>query len=235
MKKDSVKLQHLSIPDWSLEDRPREKFVEKGTAALSDAELIAILLRTGSNTEDAVKLSQRLLKSCGNQLYNLSNLSLPQLQEIKGIGVAKAVTIMAAFELGRRVRAEKIKQEQCIVTPMDVCEVMQDKIAQLPHEEFWTIYLNQASKILAIKQIGKGGLTTTIVDVRLIIQDAIVHHATAIIVCHNHPSGALNPSGKDIELTKQIKAAAKIFSIQLVDHIIIHKDDYYSFEENRIL
>ena len=225
----------LSITDWSVNDRPREKYAAKGAAALSDAELIAILLRTGNASETAVDLAKRLLSSCHNQLNTLSEMTLRQLTDIKGIGQAKATALQAAFELGCRIRSEKIENEQHILYARDVMEIMQGKLSNLKHEEFWAIYLNQASKILKTDQIGKGGITATIVDIRLIMQDAILLGATAIIVCHNHPSGALTPSEADLNLTRQIKSAAEMLNIKLLDHIIMHKTKYYSFEENKIL
>ncbi len=231
MSESNSKEKWLSIPDWSAEDRPREKFTDKGASALSDAELIAILLRTGTATESAVDLSKRILNQCNNQLNELADISIEQLTEIKGIGPAKAVTLQAAFELGRRIRTEKVAKKSRIRTANDAFEVIQSRIAHLKHEEFWVIYLSQSSKLLHIGQIGKGGLTNTVVDVRIIFEKALAHNATAIIVCHNHPSGSIRPSKEDITLTLQIEQAAKIFNIRLLDHIVVHKERFYSFQE----
>ena len=187
----------LSITDWSVEDRPREKYVSHGASALSNAELIAILLRTGNANESAVDMAKRLLMSCNNQLNVLAEKRLHQLMETNGIGQAKATTLLAAFELSKRMRAERVTEARHIRNAFDVVELMQDKIARLPHEEFWVIYLNQASKILKTSQIGKGGLSSTVVDVRLIIQESVILEATHIIVCHNHPSGSVKPSNQD--------------------------------------
>lgn len=225
----------LSIPEWSVEDRPREKYATHGASALSNAELIAILLRTGSNTESAVDMAKRLLASCNNQLNVLADKKLFQLMETKGIGQAKATTLMAAFELSKRLRAERVTEAQHIRSIQDVVEVMQDKLAPLTHEEFWVIFLNQASKILNISQLGKGGLSSAIVDIRLIIREAVILGATHLIVCHNHPSGSVHPSSQDRTLTKQICEAARLMNIQLTDHIILHKNTYYSFLEEGIL
>lgn len=225
----------IPIREWSCQDRPREKYAARGASALSDAELIAILLRTGTATESAVDLAKRLLASCGNQLNRLAESELNQLTGVKGIGTAKATTLLAAFELCHRMLSERVTEAQHILSGYDVMNIMQDKIAQLKHEEFWAIYLNQASKLLKICQIGKGGLTTTVVDVRLIMQEAITAGSTHLIVCHNHPSGSLHPSQKDIELTKQIRQAAQLFNITLTDHIILHKRSYFSFLEEGML
>lgn len=222
----------LSISQWCVDDRPREKYFHKGAHFLSDAELIAILLRTGNASCSAVDLAKQLLFLCDNQLNKLADLSLEQLVETKGIGPAKAVTLQAAFELGRRIRSEKIENEKHIHSSEDVLEIMQRKIAHLKHEEFWVIYLNQAAKILQLEQIGKGGLTSTTVDIRVIFQKALCYEATNIIVCHNHPSGSIKPSKADILLTCQIEEAANFFNINLIDHIILHKNDFYSFQEN---
>lgn len=225
----------MTIADWSVQDRPREKFATIGASALSDAELVAILLRTGTATENAVDLAKRLLYTCDNQLNRLSDLSLQQLTDVKGIGYAKAVSLMAAFELGRRIRSEKVAASKQIHCTADVVDIMQTRNANLRHEEFWVILLNNAANILDICQIGKGGLTTTLVDIRLILQKALLQEATSIILCHNHPSGSLKPSSSDIKLTKKIEKATDIFNICLLDHIILHKNTYYSFHEEQLL
>lgn len=225
----------LSITEWSAEDRPREKYASHGASALSNAELIAILLRTGNANESAVDMAKRLLVSCNNQLNVLAEKRLHQLMETNGIGQAKATTLLAAFELSKRMRAERVTEARHIRSVFDVVELMQDKIARLPHEEFWVIYLNQASKILKTSQIGKGGLSCTVVDVRLIIRESVILEATHIIVCHNHPSGSVKPSNQDKLLTQQIKNAASLLKIQLSDHIILHKNAYFSFLEEGML
>lgn len=221
----------LTIPEWGEQDRPREKYASRGAAALSNAELIAILLRTGTATASAVDLAKQVLHFCNNQLNQLSEMSLNQLLEINGIGPAKATTLLTAFELGRRVRAEAIQQQKHIHSSLDVVEIMQDKIAHLRHEEFWCIYLNTANGILATEQLGRGGITNTAVDIRIVMQRAVLLGATAIIVSHNHPSGSMRPSNADIKLTQAIQKAAQVLNINFLDHIIVHKSDYYSFSE----
>lgn len=225
----------LTILQWSAEDRPREKYAARGASALSNAELIAILLRTGTAHESAVDVAKRLLASCNNQLNLLAERKLPQLMEANGIGQAKATTLLAAFELCKRMRSERITQARHINKVTDVVEVMQDKIAQLTHEEFWVIFLNQACKILKIEQVGRGGLNSTAVDIRLILQEAVMLDATNLIVCHNHPSGSVRPSSQDKMLTRQIRDAAGLLNLQLTDHIILHKDAYFSFSEDGLL
>ncbi|MBR4911386.1 MAG: DNA repair protein RadC [Bacteroidales bacterium] len=227
--------KRLTIKEWSVQDRPREKYARNGAAALTDAELIAILLRTGNASESAVELAKRLLSSSNNSLNELSEKTLRELSENKGIGQAKAMALLTAFEIGRRVRAEKVKQKPQIQNSMDVVNFMQNKIAYLNHEEFWVLYLNNANLILKTAQISKGGITSTEVDTRIVMQEAVVQKATQLILCHNHPSGSVRPSRADINLTERISKAAKIMDIALVDHIIIHKEKYYSFaEEGRI-
>lgn len=225
----------LTILQWSAEDRPREKYAARGASALSNAELIAILLRTGTARESAVDVAKRLLASCDNQLNTLAERKLPQLMETNGIGQAKATTLLAAFELCKRMRSERVTQARHIHTTTDVVEAMQDKIALLTHEEFWVIFLNQASKILKIGQFGRGGLNNTAVDIRLILQEAVILEATHLIVCHNHPSGSVRPSSQDRTLTRQIRDAANLLNLQLTDHIILHKDTYFSFSEEGML
>lgn len=221
----------LTIKEWSVQDRPREKYAKNGAIALSDAELIAILLRTGNNSESAVDLAKRVLSTSGNSLNALSDMSLRELSEIKGIGQAKAISLLTAFELGKRIRAEKVELVQQIKSSIDVVNLMQDKIANLGHEEFWVIFLNNANRILRTAQISKGGISGTEVDTRIILQQAVLIKATQIILCHNHPSGSVKPSRADIQLTEKIRSAAELLDIILIDHIIIHRERYYSFAE----
>lgn len=225
----------LTIKEWSVQDRPREKYAKNGAAAMSDAELIAILFRTGNTVESAVDLAKKLLSASGNSLNTLSDMSLQEISQIKGIGQAKAISLLTAFELGKRIRAEKVEESLQILNSLDVVNLMQDKIAFLGHEEFWTIYLNQANRILKISQISKGGIASTGVDTRIIMQEAVLNKASQIILCHNHPSGSVRPSHADIQLTEKIHHAAELMDLLLVDHIIIHKGCYYSFaEEGRL-
>lgn len=219
----------LAIKDWSISDRPREKYLTKGFHTLSDAELIAILIRTGSTEESAVDIGIRLLALNKNDLNKVAEMPLKELMKISGIGKVKAITIKTAFELGQRRRVEKVLVKKKIVSATDAVEVMQDKIVNLRHEEFWAIFLNQNATIISINNFGKGGITSTTVDVRLIIQKALEINATGIILCHNHPSGELRPSDQDIVLTRQIVEATKLFNIKIIDHIILHNDHFYSF------
>jgi len=225
----------LNIRDWNVSDRPREKYLEKGFQSLTNAELLAILIRNGSEKESAVDLGIKLLRISNDDLDKLANMELEQLMAVHGIGQAKAISIKAAFELGQRRRASEVTVTKKIRFATDVVEFMQDKIAHLPHEEFWVLFLNQSSKILASENFGKGGLTSTVVDVRLLLKNALKHNATGIVLCHNHPSGDVNPSKQDITLTKQIEEAASYFDIRIIDHIIVHQDAFYSFTAESLI
>ena len=227
--------KRLTIKEWGVQDRPREKYARNGAAALSDAELIAILFRTGNASESAVELSKRLLASSNNSLNELSEKTLHELSGIKGIGQAKALALLTAFEIGRRIRAEKVEERPVIKSSLDVVNLMQNKIAYLDHEELWVIYLNQSSRILDIAQVNKGGIASTVVDVRLVLKQAVVNKSTQIILCHNHPSGSTSPSKADIQLTEKTRKAANLMDIMLVDHIIIHRERYFSFVEEGLL
>lgn len=227
--------KRLTIKQWSVQDRPREKYAKGGATALTDAELIAILLRTGNPNDSAVELAKKLLSESGNSLNTLSGKSLRELSQVKGIGQAKAISLLSAFEIGNRIRAEKVEQQLQIQSCLDVVSLMQNKIANLDHEEFWTIYMNHANRILNTVQISKGGISNTPVDTRIIMQQAVLNKATQLILCHNHPSGSVTPSRADIQLTEKLRKAADLMDILLVDHIIIHKEEYYSFvEEGRL-
>ncbi|MBR4136185.1 MAG: DNA repair protein RadC [Bacteroidales bacterium] len=223
--------EKISLADWSDQDKPREKFAQQGPSVLSDAELIAILLRTGTDTENAVELSKRILSNYGNSLNALSEATLHDLLKTRGIGQVKAVTLLAAFELGRRIRAEVVEQGRVVKSSADIVELIQPRIARLKHEEFWAVFLNQAARILKIAQISKGGLTNTTVDVRMILQEALMQKATGIILCHNHPSGSVRPSLDDKNLTRQIVEAAKVLNIKVIDHVVVSGDSYYSFAD----
>lgn len=203
----------------------------KGKAVLSDAELIAILIGSGSRNESAVSLSKRILASVNNNLNALGKMSLKQLMEFKGIGEAKAVTIAAALELGRRRRAEEATVLDKITSSKAVFEIMQPIIGELPHEEFWVLYLNNSNKVIYKAQLSKGGITGTVVDVRLIFKMALEHNATAIILSHNHPSGKLLASDADKEITKKLKFAGEQLDIKVLDHIIITEKSYLSFQD----
>jgi DNA repair protein RadC len=225
---------NFSIKHWSEDDKPREKLMLKGKSALSDAELVAILIGSGSRNESAVGLSKRILASVDNNLNALGKLSLKQLMEFKGIGEAKAITIAAALELGRRRREENAVELQKITSSKAIFEIMQPLIGELPHEEFWVLYLNNSNKVIYKAQLSKGGITGTVVDVRLIFKTALEHNATSVILTHNHPSGELQASDADKEITKKLKLAGDQLDIKVLDHIIITENGYYSFQDEGI-
>jgi DNA repair protein RadC len=226
---------NFSIKYWAEDDKPREKLMLKGKAALSDAELIAILIGSGSRNESAVELSKRILATTGNNLNALGKLSLQQLMAFKGIGEAKAVTIAAALELGRRRREEETVDLKKITSSRAVFEIMQPIIGELPHEEFWILYLNNSNKVIYKSQLSKGGITGTVVDVRIVFRMALENSAVGIILVHNHPSGILQASEPDKQITRELKAAGKTLSINVLDHVIITETAYFSFADTGIL
>ena len=226
--------QNFSIKNWAEDDKPREKLMLKGKTALSDAELVAILIGSGSRNESAVGLSKRILASVDNNLNALGKLSLKQLMEFKGIGEAKGISIVAALELGRRRRAEEMVELKKITSSKAVFEIMQPVIGELPHEEFWVLYLNNSNKVLYKAQLSKGGITGTVVDIRLIFKTAFEQNATSIILTHNHPSGKLQASDADLEITKKLKLAGNQLDVKVLDHIIITENGYLSFQDDGI-
>lgn len=222
------------IKHWAEDDKPREKLMHKGKSALSDAELIAILIRSGNRKESAVDLSKRILASV-KSLNALGKLPLPELINFKGIGEAKAITIAAAMELGRRRRYEEVLELSKITTSESVFTIMQPIIGELLHEEFWVLYLNNFNKVIYKAQLSKGGMTGTIVDIRLIFKTAFERNATAIILSHNHPSGILEPSEADKQITQKLKDAGKSLDIRVLDHVIVTEKGYYSFMDEGVL
>lgn len=229
------KQSSFSIKHWSDDDKPREKLVRKGKSALSDAELVAILIGSGSKNESAVELSKRILASVNNNLNELGKLSIKQLMQFKGIGEAKAVTIAAALEMGRRRRGEEVHRIAKINSSNDAFELLLPQMGDLEHEEFWIVYLNNANKVLLTSQLSKGGLTGTLVDLRIIMKQALEVGAVGLILAHNHPSGTLKPSKADQEVTQKIQKAASALDIKVLDHLIITQQDYYSFADHHIL
>ncbi len=223
-----------SIKNWAEDDKPREKLMLKGKSALSDAELIAILIGSGSHKESAVDLSKRILSSVEN-LNALGKLSQQQLSTFKGIGEAKAIAIIAAMELGRRRRSEETVELKKITSSKIVFDIMQPILGELPHEEFWILYLNNSNKIIHKSQLSKGGITGTVVDIRLAFKVAIEQNATAMILIHNHPSGVLNPSDADRQITRKLKMAGENLDVSVLDHIIVTEKSYYSFKDEGIL
>jgi len=225
----------FSIKQWSQDDQPREKLRDKGKSSLSDAELVAILIGSGSRDESAVDLSKRILASAGNNLNALGKLSLKQLQEFKGIGEAKAITIAAALELGRRRKLEEGLKQEKITSSRDVFDIMQPILGELAHEEFWILYLNNSNKVLYRQQLSKGGITGTLVDVRLVLKQALEVGAVTLILCHNHPSGTLQPSSADKNITKKLSNAASSLDIKILDHLIVTEKAYFSFADEQML
>ncbi len=224
-----------SIKNWAIDDRPREKLLQKGKEALSNAELLAILINNGFKDKSALQLSQDILQLCNNNLNQLHKLNLNDFKKIKGIGSAKAVTIIAALELGKRRHLETILQETKFDSPANIAEYLKTKLQNEEKEFFAVLYLNNALKLLHYQVISSGGITGTVADPRIIFKIALEQNATCIVVCHNHPSGRLEPSKPDVELTKKLEAASKLMQIQLIDHIIVSHLGHYSFAVNGLL
>jgi len=228
-------MKKLTIKGWALEDRPREKLMQKGKTVLTDAELIAILIGSGSKGESAVELSKRMLNSVHNNISQLAALSIEQLKEFKGIGEARAISIITALELGKRRHFEQTKEKPIIKSSKNAFKIMQPIIGDLSYEEFWVLYLNNSNKVIKKEQLSKGGITGTMVDIRVLFKKAVELSSVAIIVCHNHPSEKLFPSESDKVLTAKIKEAGKTLDIKLLDHLIITQKDYFSFADNNQL
>jgi DNA repair protein RadC len=227
--------KNISIKDWADDDRPREKLLIKGKGALSDAELIAILIASGNRDESAVELSKRILQSLGNNLNRLAKLSVNDLIKFKGIGEAKAISIIASLELGRRRRTADVLEKAKIGGSKDAFQILQLKLEDLPHEEFWVMLLNRANKVIDTKLVGRGGVSSTVVDSKVIFSFALESLASGIILAHNHPSGNLKPSNSDIRLTKKIVDAGKIMEVPVLDHIIVGDNDYFSFADEGLI
>lgn len=227
--------EKISIKAWAEEDRPREKLSTQGRRALTDAELIAILIGSGSRTETAVELSKRILHHYDNDLNKLSKASIQELSNFRGIGEAKAISIIAALEIGRRRNDTEIKAVESILGSKDAYNLMRRHLVDLNHEEFWIILLGRSSKVLGKELISKGGLSGTIADPKIIFHIALQHQASGIILIHNHPSGNLKPSQQDINLTKNLTEAGRILGIQIFDHLIISDTGYFSFGDESLL
>lgn len=225
----------FSIKNWSQDDQPREKLLHKGKAALSDAELVAILIGSGNRNESAVELCKRILASVDNNLSELGKISIKQLMAFNGIGEAKAISIMAALELGRRRRGKEALEKHIITSSKSVFELLQPLIGELEHEEFWIVYLNNSNKVILKNQLSKGGITGTLVDVRLVLKNALEVGATGLILAHNHPSGTLKPSEADKQITNKLKIAAESLDIKVLDHLIITENAYFSFADESLL
>ena len=230
-----LKMKKLTIKSWAIEDRPREKLISQGKSVLTDAELIAILIGSGTKKESAVELSKRILNSVNNNINQLAALTFEQLTKFRGIGEARAVSIITALELGKRRHFEFVEQKPIIKSSKDAFQIIHPIIGELQHEEFWVLYLNNSNKVIGKEQLSKGGITATMVDVRLLFKKAVILASVGIIVCHNHPSGKLSPSKSDELLTQKIKEAGQTLDIKLLDHIIITQKDYFSFADNQML
>jgi len=227
--------EKLSIKNWAIEDRPREKLLLKGTQSLSESELIAILIASGSVDESAVELSKRILASVNNNLNELGKQSIEELQKFKGIGQAKAITIVAAMELGRRRRLSDITKRLEIKSSKSSFELFEPILKDLAYEEFWIAYLDRANKVIIKSKVSQGGIIGTVIDVKLIMKSAIEKLSSGLILCHNHPSGNLEPSKEDLKITKQLTDAAKLFDINVIDHIIIGNNEYLSFVDEGLI
>ncbi len=228
-------MEKMSIKSWALGDRPREKLLTKGKSVLSDAELLAILIGSGNREESAVDLSKRILKSTNDKINDLAKLSVKGLMKFKGIGEAKAITITTALELGSRRLIEASLEKAKVTSSKEVFDIMNPIIGDLEHEEFWVLFLNNSNKIISKSQISKGGMTATLVDIRLIYKKALEFTSVAIIICHNHPSNKLQPSNSDRQLTQKIKEAGETLNIKLLDHLIITEKSYFSFADKGLL
>jgi len=231
-----TELTKFSVKDWSPDDQPREKLLSKGVSSLSNAELLAIILRSGTTKESVVELSQRILQTFGNDVNRLGQVSANYLMKnFKGIGEAKAVSIIAALELGKRRKAEKRKNRKKIASSMDIYNYFHPLLSDLPHEEFWALFLNRSTYIIDRFKISQGGVSETIVDGKLIFKEAIACLASSVILCHNHPSGNILPSSNDDTVTFRIKAALERLDLQLLDHVILTDGKYYSYaDEGRL-
>jgi len=225
----------LNIKDWAVEDRPREKMLRNGSRSLSDAELVAILIGSGNTDETAVELSRRILASTDNNLNELGRKGVEYLQQFKGIGEAKAITIVAALELGKRRKESEVFNKNKITGSKDAADYFQPILGDLNHEEFWILLLDRGNKIKDNFRISQGGISGTVIDVRIILKAAIEKQASSIILCHNHPSGTMQASDADLKITRKITDAAKLMDISVLDHIIIGNNKYLSLADEGIL
>lgn len=225
-----------SIKSWSVDDRPREKMISKGRQSLTDSELLAIILGSGSVGESAVELAKRILHEHHNNLNELGKISIKELvKRYKGVGEAKAINIIAALELGRRRQDVDPIIKPKVTSSKEAYEVLYACVADLPHEEFWVAFCNRANKVIHKQSIGRGGVASVVVDTKIVMRCAIEHLASSIILCHNHPSGNLKPSPEDIKLTQAIKEAAKLFDMVVIDHIIVGDNAYFSFADEGLI
>ncbi len=225
----------LKILSWAEEDRPREKLLLKGKSALSDAELIAILIGSGTRSMSAVDVGKLILSQAGNNLNELARFSVKDLQKIKGIGEAKAISIVSALELGRRRKESEFTEKAKVSCSNDIYLLMKPEMMDLPKEEFWILLLNRANRLIKKEQISTGGISGTVADPKIIFKAALEHYASSVVLVHNHPSGNLKPSQADIDLTNKMKAAGKLLEIPVLDHIIFGDEGYLSFADEGML
>lgn len=225
----------MSIKFLAEDDRPREKFLLKGKSALSDSELLAIILGSGNNEDSAVELARKILASVDYNWQKLSKLSIKDLMKFKGIGEAKAISVAASLEIGRRKAAQEIPEKEKVTSINDLYKIFSQYLSDLQTEEFWAIFLDQKNHVIYKTQISKGGISGTLVDVRVIFRIAIEHFATSVVVAHNHPTGNLTPSQPDISITRRIKEAGDLLDIKLLDHLIIGENSFFSFSEQGLL
>lgn len=221
---------YIPISKWAEEDRPREKLLLRGKHNLTSAELIAILIGSGSRTESAVELSKRMLASVDNDIDRLALMSIKELTEFKGIGEAKAISIVAAMELAGRRQITKAQKKK-ITSSRDIFDLLHHQMRDLNYEQFWVVFMNRANRVLEFEQVSSGGMTGTVADPKIIFNKALAKNACSIIVAHNHPSGNLKPSRADIDLTKKLKSAGQLLDLPLLDHLIITAGGYYSFAD----
>ncbi|WP_267406220.1 MULTISPECIES: DNA repair protein RadC [unclassified Chryseobacterium] len=225
----------MSIKFLAEDDRPREKFLLKGKNSLSDSELLAIIMGSGNREQTAVELARKILASVDNNWHQLSLLSIKDLMKFKGVGEVKAISIATALEIGRRRASQEVMEKPTISSSNSAYLVLKNHLSDLRTEEFWEIFLNQSNKIIHIAQLTQGGISQSIVDVRILFKTALEHFSTGIIIAHNHPSGNLKPSREDIEITQKVKEAGKLLTIQLLDHLIITQNSYFSFSDEGLL
>lgn len=217
------------------DDRPREKFLLKGRNSVSDSELLAIIMGSGNKEETAVELARKILASVDHNWHQLSLLSVKDLMKFKGVGEVKAISIATALEIGRRRAGQEISEKMVISNSNDAYQVFKNQLSDLRAEEFWAVFLNQSNKVVHISRLTQGGISQSVVDVRILFKTALDHYSTGIIIAHNHPSGSLKPSHEDINITQKIHEAGKFLSVQLLDHLIITQNSYFSFSDEGLL
>ncbi|MCC2591681.1 RadC family protein [Chryseobacterium sp. MFBS3-17] len=225
----------MSIKHLAEDDRPREKFLLKGKNSLSDAELLAIIMGSGSRQDSAVDLARKILKSVGDNWHQLSKLSISDLQKFNGVGEAKAISILTALEIGRRRAAQEVPELKKISSSLDAFHFFRPYLGDLQTEEFWAIYVNQSNKVVHYRRLSTGGITFSLVDVRILFKIALEYYATGIFIAHNHPSGGLKPSNEDRRITTTVAEAGKLLNIFLIDHLIVSQDAYFSFADEGLL